>query len=196
MSPDQLAALRTFFATVEPRLPDIVALMYDRLFEAMPETATLFKGDMQEQHRQFTLMLWSVVRLTRSSELWPVNAWTGQAHIPTIEKLGMRHSHAGVLPEHFEAMKKVLSRCFREMFPKDFTTSVEKALGFIFDVLSHSTSKPKVNRASPGGRMTRRTTAAAIVSYIDATSWHSHPEAITDRKELASSPLLHPVKVP
>ena len=63
MSPDQLAALRSFFATAEPRLPDIVALMYDRLFKAMPEAVALFKGDMQEQHRQYTLMLWSIVRL-------------------------------------------------------------------------------------------------------------------------------------
>ncbi len=187
MSPDQLAALRTFFATVEPRLPDIVALMYDRFFEAMPETAILFKGDMQEQHRQFTLMLWSIVRLTRSSELWPVNAWTGQASIPAIEKLGMRHSHAGVRPEHFETMKNVLSRCFREMFPKDFSSSVEKALAFIFDVMSHSTPKSKGT--------TRKTAAAASVTYLDASSWDSHPEAMTDRKKCAASRLLRPVKV-
>lgn len=185
MSPDQLAALRTFFASVEPRLPDIVALMYERLFEAMPETATLFKGDMQEQHRQFTLMLWSIVRLTRSSELWPVNAWTGQAPIPAIEKLGMRHSHAGVLPEHFETMKKVLSRSFREMFPKDFTPSVEKTLAFVFDVVSHSASKSKGNEADRPGRLTRKTTAAAGLGYLNSSR----------RKELSPSSLLHPVKV-
>ena len=195
MSPDQLAALRTFFATVEPRLPDIVALMYDRFFEAMPETAVLFKGDMQEQHRQFTLMLWSIVRLTRSSELWPVNAWTGQASIPAIEKLGMRHSHAGVQPEHFEALKKVLSRCFLELFPKDFLPSVEKALAFIFDVMSHATPKSKGNGANLRDRLTRKTAAAASITYLDATSWDSHPEAMTDRKKLAASQLLRPVKI-
>ncbi len=186
MSPDQLAALRFFFVTVEPRLPDAVALMYDRFFEAAPETAALFKGNMQEQRRQFTLMLWSVVRLTRSSELWPVNASTGQAPIPAIEKLGMWHSHARVLPAHFETMKKVLSRCFREMFPKDFTPPVEKALAFIFDVVSHSTSESK------GYGANRR----SHTTYLDATSWDSHPEALTDRKKPAPSPLLHPVKVP
>ena len=157
MSPDQLAALRDFFATAEARLPDVVALMYNRFFKAMPETAPLFKGDMPEQHRQFTLMLWSIVRLTRSSELWPVNAWTGQAPIPAIEKLGMRHAYMGVRPEHFETMKVVLTRCFREMFPKDFTPPVEKALAFIFDVLSHATTGSALK--SRGSRMTQKAIA-------------------------------------
>ncbi len=192
MSPDQLAALRTFFVTAESRLSDVVARMYDRFFEEMPETALLFKGDMEEQHKQFTLMLWSIVRLTRSSELWPVNAWTGQASIPAIEKLGMRHSYAGVLPEHFETMKVVLSHCFREMFPKDFTPSVEKALAFIFDVVSHSTARPKGDGAHRRSRMTRK---AASITYGDASSWHSHPEAITDRQHLVTSPSLRRLKV-
>ncbi len=181
MSPDQLAALRTFFATAEARLPDIVALMYDRFFEAMPGTAPLFKGGMEEQHRQFTLMLWSIVRLTRSSELWPVNAWTGQAPIPAVEKLAIRHAQAQVQPEHFETMKVVLCRCFRETFPKDFSPPVEKALAFIFDVLSHSTAEAK------GGNRRSRMTQKAIASTIyrnDAGLRHG----LFDCHELAPRP--------
>ena len=181
MSPDQLAALRTFFTTAEARLPDIVAVMYDRFFEAMPETAPLFKGNMHEQHRQFTSMLWSIVRLTRSSELWPVNAWTGQAPIPAIEKLGMRHAHAGVQPEHFETMKVVLCGCFREMFPKDFSTPVEKALAFIFDVVSHSTAGPKGNGAR--SRMTQK--AITSTKYRDGAGLR---HALSDLQKLEPRP--------
>jgi hemoglobin-like flavoprotein len=189
MSPDQLSALRAFFTTAETRLPDIVALMYDRFLKAMPETAPLFKGDMQEQHRQFTLMLWSIVRLTRSSELWPVNAWTGEAPIPAVEKLGMRHAHVGVRPEHFETMKVVLSRCFREMFPKDFTPPVEKALAFIFDVLSHATTGSEGNNRQ--GRMTRK--AVANKSYLDGPRpGHSFYEG---RQDLSASPLRRHLKL-
>ena len=152
MSPDQLAALRRFFATSERRLPDIVALMYERFFQALPETALLFKGDMREQRRQFTAMLWGIVRLTRSSELWPVNAWTGQAQIPAIEKLGRLHARAGVQPEHFEAMKIVLSRCFRDKFPGDYTADVDKALAFVFDVVSRAALAGNSHRSRMTGK--------------------------------------------
>ena len=159
MSPDQLAALRQFFATSEHWLPDVVAVMYERFFEAMPETARLFKGDMDEQRRQFTAMLWGVVRLTRSSELWPVNAWTGEAQIPAIEKLGRLHARAGVQPEHFETMKIVLSRCFRDKFPRDYSPGVDEALAFIFDVISRAALGPGGN--SHRSRMTRKALASA-----------------------------------
>ena len=189
MSPDQLAALRAFFATAEARLPDVVALMYDRFFKAMPEAASLFKGDMQEQHRQFTLMLWSIVRLTRSSELWPVNALTGQAPIPAVEQLGMRHAHVGAQPEHFQTMKVVLTRCFREMFPKDFTPSVEKALAFIFDVLSHATAGSKGN--SRESRMMRK--AIENTSYINGPRpRHSFSEG---RQDVGASSLRRHLKL-
>ena len=191
MSPDQLAALRAFFATAEARLPDIVALMYVRFFEAMPETAPLFKGDMQEQHRQFTLMLWSIVRLTRSSELWPVNAWTGQAPIPAIEKLGMRHSYTGVQPEHFETMKVVLSRCFRELFPKEFSPPVDKALAFIFDVVSRSTAVSKGNNRR--SLMTQKAIASKSKSCLGRTGLrHGLSE---DQHQLEPDPSRHLLKL-
>ncbi len=157
MNPDQLAALRTFFATAEPHLADLVALMYERLFETSPEAASLFKGDMEEQQRQFALMLWSIVRLTRSSELWPINAATGQASIPAVEKLGVRHARAGVKREHFEAMKAALAECCRQMFADDFTPAADKALAFIFDVVSHASAGPK--GGSPRSRMTQKAVA-------------------------------------
>lgn len=158
MGPDRLAALRTFFATAEPRLPDIVALMYERFFEVLPETSPLFRGGMREQERLFTAMLWGLVRLTRSSELWPVNAFTGQAPIPAIEKLGSFHARAGVQPEHFETMKAVLSRCFSEMFPKEYTPPVDEALAFIFDVSSRAAARPESK--SRRGRMTSKALAS------------------------------------
>ena len=114
-------------------------------------------------------MLWSIVRLTRSSELWPVNAWTGQAPIPAVEKLGMRHACARVQPEHFETMKLVLSRCFREMFPREFTPSVDNALAFIFDVVSRSTAVSKGNNRR--NLMTQK--AIANKSYLDRTGLSS-----------------------
>jgi hemoglobin-like flavoprotein len=138
MSPDRLVALRKFFTAIEPRLPEVVALMYARLFEAVPEAAALFKGDLQEQQRRYGLMLQSMIRLTRSSHLWPISAFSGQASVPAVDMLGTRHADAGVAPEHFELMKQVLCGCCAEMFPQGFTPQAQEALGFIFDVMSRS----------------------------------------------------------
>jgi hemoglobin-like flavoprotein len=159
MGPDGLAALRSFIGKTEPHLPGIVSLMYIRFFEARPDAVLLFKGDLREQQRQFTSMLWSIVRLTRSSELWPINAVTGQAPIPTIEKLGLSHASAGVTPDHFDVLKRVLSQCFREQFPREFTPPVEKALGFVFDVVSRSAFTRKSGPAiglGPQNRLGKR----------------------------------------
>ncbi len=163
MGSDGLAALRSFIAKIEPHLPGIVSLMYIRFFEERPDAALLFKGDMKEQQRQFTSMLWSIVRLTRSSELWPINAVTGQAPIPTVEKLGLSHASAGVTPDHFDAMKQILSQCFREQFPREFTPPVANALGFIFDVVSRSAFARKSSRVigfAPQNRLGKKKSRA------------------------------------
>ena len=65
--------------------------MYSRLLEAIPEAAGLFKGNVQEQQAQYLRMLREIVKLTRSSHLWPVQAITGTSSIPAIDKLGSFH---------------------------------------------------------------------------------------------------------
>ena len=65
-------------------------------------------------------------------------------------------------------MKVVLCRCFRETFPKDFSPPVEKALAFIFDVVSHSTAGAK------GGNRRSRMTQKAIASTIYRTTGLRH----------------------
>jgi hemoglobin-like flavoprotein len=138
MSPDRLLALRKFFAAIEPRLPEVVALMYIRLFAVAPEAASMFKGNIKDQQRRYGLMLQSIIKLTRSSHLWPVSAFTGQASVPAVDMLGTRHADAGVVPEHFQLMKQVLCDCCAAKFAKEFTPAAQEALGFIFDVMSRS----------------------------------------------------------
>ncbi len=119
----------------------MVAVVYVRLFEAIPEAASLFKGDLQDQQRRFANMLQSIVKLTRSSHLWPVTALAGQASIPTLDSLGSRHAAAGVTAQHFAIMKSVFSKYFEETAPNEFTPDVQEAFGFIFDVFARSLAK-------------------------------------------------------
>jgi hemoglobin-like flavoprotein len=115
--------------------------MYSRIFEAVPEAKPLFKGDLQEQQAHYMRMLQSIVKLTRSSHLWPVRAFTGTASLPVLDKLGTIHADVGITRGHFDLMKSVLAQCCREIDPVAFTPGVEKALGFIFDVVGNSLTK-------------------------------------------------------
>jgi hemoglobin-like flavoprotein len=141
MGPGDLSALRSFFTRNERRLPDIVTVMYSRIFEAVPEAKPLFKGDLQEQQAHYMRMLQSIVKLTRSSHLWPVSAFSGKASLPVLDKLGTIHADVGITHAHFDLMKAVLSQCCREVDPAGFTAGVESALGFIFDVVANSLVK-------------------------------------------------------
>lgn len=140
MSPQQLAELRKFLTCIEARLPQAIAIMYSRFLEAIPEAAGLFKGDLQEQQEQYLHMLREIVKLTRSSHLWPVQAITGTSSIPAIDKLGSFHSCLGVQREHFDKMKTMLVQCFYEYCPEHFNADAEVALGFIFDVLAQASN--------------------------------------------------------
>jgi hemoglobin-like flavoprotein len=141
MGPGDLSALRRFFANNESRLPEVVNNMYRRIFEAVPEAKSLFKGNLQEQQAHYMRMLQSIVKLTRSSHLWPVGAFTGTASLPVLDKLGCIHADVGITRTHFDLMKSVLSHCCREVDPAGFTQGVENALGFIFDVVANSLTK-------------------------------------------------------
>ncbi|MFY9641464.1 MAG: hypothetical protein WCD20_12035 [Rhodomicrobium sp.] len=142
MSPDKLAALRTFFSKIETRLPDAAALTYRRLLEAEPEAASLCKGDIREQQLHFMHKLWDIIKLTRSSHLWPAGAPTGQISIPEVVAFGRNHAKAGVTLKHFAVMKQAMAGACEAIAPEEFTPPVAEALAFILDVLAQSLSKP------------------------------------------------------
>ena len=153
MTPDNLAALRTFFASIGTRLPNVAALTYRRLFEAEPEATKLFKGNTREQQLLFMEKLQSIIKLTRSSQLWPVYAPTGQVPIPKVAELGRRHAQAGVTVRHFVVVKGVLAGVCREVAPAEFTPPVAEALAFIFDVLAQSLSSSNDSTAGALARL-------------------------------------------
>jgi len=138
MAQEQLAALRHFFASVEPGLPEIVDVMYGRIFQALPGSEALFKGDLQEQKQRYTHMLQSIVQLTRSRHLWPILIDKGRPALPVLNDLKSLHAKAGVTPEHFGVMKTALMQACGEIAPAEFTPAAAEALAFVFDVLAHS----------------------------------------------------------
>ncbi len=162
MAPESLNELRAFFACIEPQLAGVIDVMYGRLFDAVPEAQTLFKGDMQEQKRRFVLMLQSIVKLTRSSHLWPVSTLSGHATLPSLNGLKSRHAQAGVTPSHFGVMHAVLSDVCAKAAPDKFTPKVSAALAFVFDVLARSLTVPHDADA-----LARKTAGRAGADLVD-----------------------------
>jgi hemoglobin-like flavoprotein len=135
---DRLTALRNFFAAMEPKLPAIFALSYRRLFEVEPALAGYFKGGLREHLPLFLAKIQRVVKTTRSSQLWPAGAATGQMLIPEVAALGRSHANLGVEPAHFSLMNDMLAWTCKEMAFEEFTPLVEEGLAFVFDVLGTS----------------------------------------------------------
>ncbi len=132
---DRLTALRNFFAEMEPKLPGIFALSYRRLFEVEPALAGYFKAGEREL---FFVMIQRIVKTTRSSQLWPAGAATGQILIPEVAALARSHAKAGVEPAHFSLMNDMLAWTCKEVAFEEFTSPVEEGLAFVFDVLGAS----------------------------------------------------------
>ena len=135
---DRLTALRSFFAEIEPKLPAIFALSYRRLFEVEPALAGYFKGGVREHLPLFFAKIQSIVKTTRSSQLWPAGAATGQMLIPEVAALGCGHASLGVEAAHFSLMNDMLAWTCKEAAFEEFTPLVEEGLAFVFDVLGAS----------------------------------------------------------
>ncbi len=123
---------------MEPKLPAIFALSYRRLFEVEPALAGKFKGGVKEHLPLFFAKIQRVVKTTRSSQLWPAGAATGQMLIPEVAALGRSHAKFGVEPAHFSLMNDMLAWTCKEVAFEEFTPLVEEGLAFVFDVLGAS----------------------------------------------------------
>jgi hemoglobin-like flavoprotein len=123
---------------MEPKLPAIFALSYRRLFEVEPALAGYFKGGVREHLPLIFAKIQRVVKTTRSSQLWPAGAASGQMLIPEVAALGCSHAKRGVQPAHFSLMNDMLAWTCKEMAFEEFTPLVEEGLAFVFDVLGAS----------------------------------------------------------
>ncbi len=103
-----------------------------------PALAGYFKGGVRAHLPLFYAKIQNVVKTTRSSQLWPAGAATGQMLIPEVAALGRSHAKLGVEPVHFSLMNDMLAWTCKELAFEEFTPLVEEGLAFVFDVLGAS----------------------------------------------------------
>lgn len=93
MTPEQLDLVESSLVAVGPRLDDVAAAFYVRLFELDAAARELFSVDPVVQRAKFASELAFIVSVMRRHG----------AFIDTAGELGRRHAASGVAPEHYRA---------------------------------------------------------------------------------------------
>ena len=96
--------VRASFATLAPRLGEVVARFYDALFDADPALRAKFPADMRRQREHLAAAVAVIVRNLESLD----------GLEESLMDLGARHVAFGVVPEHYpvfrDAMLQALAR--------------------------------------------------------------------------------------
>jgi hemoglobin-like flavoprotein len=139
MTPQQTKLVAESFESIKPRLPEIGAMLYAKLFEIAPDTRALFKGDMKEQEGKLMLLFSEFVRVrTRSQHFLPVTGDRGHAVIPGIGALHHRHVGYGVRDEHYAQMRQAMMWALSQALKDDFPPEVLEAWSAMFDMMAKS----------------------------------------------------------
>jgi hemoglobin-like flavoprotein len=139
MTPQQTKLVAQSFESIKPRLPEIGAMLYAKLFEIAPDARALFKGDMKDQEKKLMLLFSEFVRVrTRSQHFLPVTGDRGQAVIPGIGALHQRHVGYGVQNQHYGQMREAMMWALTQALQNDFPPDVLEAWSAMFDMMAKS----------------------------------------------------------
>ena len=122
----QIELVQKTFEVVAPIADDVAVLFYRRLFEIDPSLESMFTGDMAAQRRKLMVMLTAAVKgLPRLDRL-----------IPVLEDLGRRHTHYGVVDQHYETVGAALLWTLEKGLGAAFTPEVKEAWTTVYGVLA------------------------------------------------------------
>jgi hemoglobin-like flavoprotein len=126
LTPQQVVLVQSTFRTIQPMTATAAELFYKRLFEIEPATATLFKGDMNQQGRRFMQVLAAAVgSLSSMSTL-----------VPIVQRLGLRHAACGVRAEHYDSVQQALLWTLALILQDDYTDDVRSAWATAYAMLA------------------------------------------------------------
>jgi len=98
MTAATLARIRQSYDRLLPRMPEVTAQFYARLFDARPATRALFTRDLQHQGRHLTAALTLIVR----------NLSMLDALEPALHDLGAHHQSLGVRCDDYPAVRDAM----------------------------------------------------------------------------------------
>ena len=120
------ALVQETFQQVLPVSHSFMTVFYDQLFEAVPETKSLFKTGMDFQRPKFVAMLLTIV--------------TGLDHFetltPNLQELAKRHIRYRVKAEYYSAAGNALLKALAVVLGKAFTPEAHVAWAAVYDVIA------------------------------------------------------------
>jgi hemoglobin-like flavoprotein len=126
LTPHQVVLVQSTFRTIQPMTATAAELFYKRLFEIEPATATLFKGDMNQQGRKFMQVLAAAVgSLSSMSTL-----------VPIVQRLGLRHAAYGIRAEHYDSVQQALLWTLALILQDEYTDEVRSAWATAYAMLA------------------------------------------------------------
>ena len=162
MNKQTIALLRSSFAEIKRRRPDVAAVFYKRLFEVAPAMRRAFKGAAKEEQRELTRALAQIVASLDHSE-----ALTGH-----LTRLGQRHAAMKARPAHYRLVGDTLMWTFEQVLKRDFTSPLRAAWMQAYNAMAKTMiaageplALPKVEVAKPKRKpVVRRAASAAAGS--------------------------------
>ncbi len=126
MTPQQIKLVQSTFRSVQPVARTAGELFYKRLFEIAPAANALFKGDINQQGRNFMQVLAVAVGgLSNLSTL-----------VPMIQQLGLRHAGYGVRAEHYDSVRLALLWTLALTLQDAYTEEVRAAWATAYAMLA------------------------------------------------------------
>lgn len=125
MTPEEVKIIRDDWLLVLTIADVAATLFYKKLFELDPSLRSLFRSDMTEQRKKLVTMLTLVTdKLDDPKTLEP-----------TVRRLGRRHVHYGVKPEHYATVGAALISTLKQGLGSQFDSVHEAAWVKAYGVL-------------------------------------------------------------
>ena len=137
MDPRQITLVQQSFEKIAPMGLKVADLFYAELFAIDPSLRSMFKGDMQAQHKKLLSALALVVR----------SLHTPEKILNAVEKLAVKHLDYGVRPEHYTYVGNALLRTLKKGLGLEFTPELCDAWTDAFRMLARIMKDAAYGRA-------------------------------------------------
>jgi hemoglobin-like flavoprotein len=117
MNKQTIALLRSSFAEITRRRPDVAAVFYKRLFEVAPDVRRAFKGAPKDEQRELAQALAQVVASLEHGEVLAGH----------LVRIGRRHAALKARPAHYKLFGDTLLWTFEQVLKRDFTAPLRAA---------------------------------------------------------------------
>jgi methyl-accepting chemotaxis protein/nitric oxide dioxygenase len=128
MNYDRRQLVKQSFERMRPRIRQVVASFYDRLFAKHPDYRALFPDDITLQHVKFIQFMSQLIGMID--------------HLDTVNEscrtLGRSHAGYGVKPEDYGNVGAVLLETLEAELGEDWTPEVASAWGELYGAISEA----------------------------------------------------------